>query len=691
MISRSLVAASLLAAALAGLIEVSVSAWRGEDVGLGFVAVHLAWLFGLGLVFAALAVAAGAERIAARLWFVAPAVVVMASFMLRRFGFGASLVAALIVLLAVWRLPEIGRESIVAGGVAGSILGVRTAVFFVKEYDGRNTGVGFLVGLVLTAAVAALIYGAVAILRSSKATAGSSKAAIDDESRPPLPAPRVWVAIVTVSILALAVAGWTGTPIPRRLEATALATEQPPVVVVVLDTVRADHLELYGYERETMPRLAEFARSEAVVVDRAISNAPDSLASHASLFTGLFPANHGAHRPLLVDTSPRFGYPMREDVPTLASVLRDAGYATMAVSANYGPASAEIGLGIDRGFDVYRSHPDGVCAFTRLSPWRSLARAIGGVVGESVWMPPCRRRYRRAGEITDEAIALIDAAGDSSFLLFVNYMDAHGPYDPPVAFRQRFEGYDPAAGEAGVTPAVRRGDADLPAAVRDHLVALYDGELAYLDTQLARLLDYLEQHSAWDEMLLVITADHGEAFGEHRLLDHSSSLYDVMIRVPLILKGGRNGAATALPGPGTRWDHPMQLVDIMPLALAHAGLEVPAGLDGRRPIQPPAPLRSWSFPPRAKVRFSERFRRELRSIEIEGFKLIEDHAGNRELYDLADDPGELHDLAAEQPGRVTVMLEAMGPWTTYRAANRPAEQALSNEALERLRSLGYLR
>ena len=91
------------------------------------------------------------------------------------------------------------------------------------------------------------------------------------------------------------------------------------------------------------------------------------------------------------------------------------------------------------------------------------------------------------------------------------------------------------------------------------------------------------------------------------------------------------------------------------------------------------------------MRFSERFRRELRSIEIEGFKLIEDHAGNRELYDLANDPDELHDLAAVQPERVAAMLEAMGPWATYRAANRPAEQALSDEAVERLRSLGYIR
>ena len=285
---------------------------------------------------------------------------------------------------------------------------------------------------------------------------------------------------------------------------------------------------------------------------------------------------------------------------------------------------------------------------------------------------------------------------DGFYLGFCGHCDRLRNGFGGVAFRERFEGFDTDAAEAGMPAAVQLGDEDLPAAIRDHLVALYDGELAYLDTELARLIEHLQRHSAWDDMLLVVTSDHGEAFGEHRLLDHSSSLYDVMIRVPLILKGGRSALAASapaagLPAGGARWGRPMQLVDIMPLVLNHAGIELPGTLDGRSPSQPPGLLRSWSFPPRAKVRFSERFRRELRSIEDEGFKLIEDHAGNRELYDLVNDPGELNNLAAEQPDRVAVMLDMMGQWTTYRAANRPAEEALSNETLERLRSLGYIR
>ncbi len=366
-------------------------------------------------------------------------------------------------------------------------------------------------------------------------------------------------------------------------------------MVIVLDTVRADHLAMYGYGHNTMPELETFARTEAVAVNRAIANAPNSLASHASLFTGLFSINHGAHMPLLVDTTTSLGYPLRADVPTLASVLRDDGYATLAVIANHGVVSREIGFGLERGFDVYRSHPRGDCAFIRASPWRPLAQWVGTLLGKDIWMAPCNRRYRRAAEITDEAIALVNATDTSNFLLFVNYMDAHDPYVPPPEFRNRFPGYDPAIiGEMADGTYLR--DTTFPGRLRAHEVSQYDAELAYLDTQLARFLRRLHEHPSWDDMLLVITADHGEAFGEHNLRGHSTSLYDVMIRVPLIIKFGRGSAD--VPTPGSRWERPFQLVDIMPTILAAAGVAIPPGLDGRPAAEVSTPLRSWAFPSR---------------------------------------------------------------------------------------------
>ena len=168
----------------------------------------------------------------------------------------------------------------------------------------------------------------------------------------------------------------------------------------------------------------------------------------------------------------------------------------------------------------------------------------------------------------------------------------------------------------------------------------YHRELLFLDTHLSRLIERLQQHPSWDEMLLVITSDHGEAFGEHDLVGHSSSLYDVMIRVPLILKLPRDTGLQDAPVVGTRWSRSMQLVDIAPVVLAHAGVDGSMDMDGRGLDADPSILRAWSYPSMALRGADDRYRRELRSIEEGEWKLIEDDRGTVELYDLQSDPGK---------------------------------------------------
>jgi arylsulfatase A-like enzyme len=462
--------------------------------------------------------------------------------------------------------------------------------------------------------------------------------------------------------------------------------------VIVLDTVRADHLKSYGYERDTMPQLEDWAARNAVTIDRAISNAPDSLAAHASLFTGRFPPDHGAHRPLLIDPRPpRFGYPLRPDLPTLASILRAQGYATAGISANHGPVSHEIGLGLDRGFQYYSSAPEPTCEFVVRSGWRRASARVGDLLGEGAWLPPCRVRYRRADAITNAAVSLVDRLGDGSFLLFVNYMDAHGPYEPPPGFREIFDGYDQAFVAGTPVQAARRavaeGSQELLPSLRRHMESQYDGELRFLDGQLQRLLRHLEAHPRWREMLIVIVSDHGEAFGEHRLLDHSSSLYDVMIRVPMIIKFGRQLLSGERLVDG-RWMEPMQLTDVLPLVLRHVGIDESPELELAGDA---SGLRAWSFPSPAKLRISPRYARELRSIEIDGWKLIDSTDGSLELFHLLTDPAERTDLAATRPEIVRTLLERLGPRSAYRADHLPAGEELSDDDLERLRSLGYIR
>ncbi len=353
-------------------------------------------------------------------------------------------------------------------------------------------------------------------------------------------------------------------------------------------------------------------------------------------------------------------------VPTVAERLSLAGYLTLGVSGNFGPVSRESGLGLDRGFDIYRSHPEVACQFARRSPWRVLARAVNRA-GAITWLSACRVRYRTADGITDDAITLVDRAGQSGFLLFVNYMDAHDPYAPPEAFlRQVSDG----------TPA--------------DLVTRYDGELLFLDTHLSRLIERLRQHQSWDEMLLVITSDHGEAFGEHDLVGHSSSLYDVMIRVPLILKLPRDSGLQDAPAAGARWLRRMQLADIAPVVLAHAGVDGSMDMDGRGLDADPSTLRAWSYPSMALRGADDRYRRELRSIEDGVWKLIEDDRGTVELYDLQSDPEEETNLASRHGMRVETMRAELGPRQPQTPRDRDPPE-LSEESLERLRSLGYVR
>ena len=238
------------------------------------------------------------------------------------------------------------------------------------------------------------------------------------------------------------------------------------------------------------------------------------------------------------------------------------------------------------------------------------------------WLSRCHVSYRRAEEITDDAIGLVDAAGTSTFFLFVNYFDAHEPSDPPAPFRNRFPDVDPELGprilERPEITRVLGEEQDLPVGWKAHLKALYDAELLYLDAHLARLLERLRRHPAWEEMLVTITADHGEAFGEHKLVGHSDLLYDVVLHVPLILRTRRRDPIPAIPPRGERWHRPMQLVDVMPLALAHAGVDTDIPSDGTAPDADAAPLRAWAFPSPSRSEISDRFKRARYSIEMAG-------------------------------------------------------------------------
>ncbi len=447
-------------------------------------------------------------------------------------------------------------------------------------------------------------------------------------------------------------------------------SNRPSVLLVVMDTVRADRLSAYGYGRPTTPELDAFAR-EAIRYARFYSTSSWTLPGHASLFTGQYPVQHGATQEHLR---------LDRDAATLAEILRNAGYETFGASAN--PVVGSIS-GLDQGFREFRD----------------------------VWRQPGDPFAAQAAHPVNAAFEdlLARTPRDRPFFAFLNYMEAHLPYQPPPALVQRVAG-------RRVNPLVARRVGGRkwfehyltgPYPERDLalLSDLYDAELARLSLALGDLLQTLRRDGRYDETLIVLTSDHGENLGEHGLVDHVFSLYETTVHVPLLLRlpgGQRGGSVDARLG---------QLVDLFPTLLLathsaplpNAGVDLLASAPGRdqvfaeyyRPDQALGMIDAES-----RTRHADRlapFQRRLRAIQRDGRKLIWGSDGRHELYEVVTDPGETENRIAEVDPRplqdaLDRTLETLAPEAARRSAL--AAQGLGDEAdratREALRALGYV-
>ncbi|MGH9673999.1 MAG: sulfatase-like hydrolase/transferase, partial [Bryobacteraceae bacterium] len=301
----------------------------------------------------------------------------------------------------------------------------------------------------------------------------------------------VAVALGAVGVVAVVVR--TGVPpdLPAAWRPSAGAAGRPNVVLLIMDSTRADHLSIYGYERNTTPRLEELA-AEATLFRSAYANSDNSLQSHASMFTGLYPTAHGAHgRP-----GNDVGLPLSSQVKTIASILAGHGYATLGIAANYFYLHPKFGLG--QGFQVYnlmRIAP----MFDELNTYmlRTLLRRLFARVLDTREMD---RLQRPAAEINQEAFGLLDQARNRRalpFLLTINYMDVHWPYLPPPPFDRLFPGrsrHFTMGYQRSLDPekqALSPGD-------RGHLFSQYDGSIASLDAEIGALIQKLKDLGYYD-------------------------------------------------------------------------------------------------------------------------------------------------------------------------------------------------
>jgi len=421
------------------------------------------------------------------------------------------------------------------------------------------------------------------------------------------------------------------------------------LILISLDTLRADRLGCYGYQRPTSPHLDAWSQG-AVLFTRAISLANETVASHQGLFQSKLPSQ-------AMGTESR---------TMLAGVLKAAGYRTAAFTGG-GPMSVALGFG--PGFQEFDE-----------DNW-SLSQSVPKAIP---WLEK-----------------QVPAGGGAPFFLFLHTFDVHLPYNPPppydTMFFPEYDGPVTGPGTQEVLRKVRRifewasfqGQFDVNERDRQKINALYDGGVAYLDAYLFRLFEALGRLKLTDRTMLVIFSDHGEEFWDHGSVLHAHTLYQELLHVPLIIR---------VPGYerySGRVSELVSLIDVVPTILDALDIDPPDGLQGRSLL--PA-MRGEPFPPRPALSEGLAFGLDLQAIIHADFKLIRyNHLPGRQtqLYYLAKDPQERHDLVGElveMRERLAGLLDAQ---TSPLAAKVPhpldrLPQGIDAKTLQRLRALGYV-
>ncbi|HTB14780.1 MAG TPA: sulfatase-like hydrolase/transferase [Bryobacteraceae bacterium] len=466
---------------------------------------------------------------------------------------------------------------------------------------------------------------------------------------------------------------------PRRSPARSSArpaASAPNVILITLDTVRADHLSLAGYERDTTPNLKHLAQ-EATVYANAVAPGNMTLSSHASIFTGLYPSWHQAHFEAGYDQA----RPLDTKYPVLPEMLFNQGFDTIGIVSNY--LFLNHAFGMDRGFGYY----DPAGPPLMLTKSYVLRNAVRNFL--ALFLEPWQYDsiFRRAEDINDAALTVLDQenAQHRKFFLFLNYMDAHGPYLPPARFATLYPGRNPrmtARHYGSMERQVLSEKRSLSDSERRHLVSQYDGGIAYMDSCIGTLIEQLKQRGLYDNTLLIVTSDHGESFGERSIIGHGLSVYQDEVHVPLIVKYPRTTTPQVI-------DHPVSLLDLLPTIFDVVGCETPKGIQGRSLLRDAHELVSESFMHPFISKWNPKYLQAEQAIFSGSMKFIESSTGNKELYDLSKDPEELHNLlpSAPAPALETKLIQFM------QAAARGGKfqiPQLGSKALENLKSLGYL-
>lgn len=400
---------------------------------------------------------------------------------------------------------------------------------------------------------------------------------------------------------------------------------RPNVVLITIDTLRADHLGCYGYEQIETPYIDALA-VDGIRFRTTVAQVPLTLPSHACILTGTYPMFHGVRD--------NVGYRLVDAKTTLAEILKPYGYHSAAFVGAYILNSK---FGLDQGFDLYDDQIPG-------------AKKGGGIIN-------LNEIERRAGEVIDRTIAWLEKSGRSPFFAWIHLFDPHDPYDPPARFRRLYS------------------------------TRPYDGEIAYVDQEVGRLISFLKGRKLYDDSLLIVVSDHGEAFGEHREFTHGYFVYDTTLLVPLIVKLPRQAHK------GRTVDRQVRTTDIVPTILQLLEIARPAEVQGAgmlglmlgRPVQWPREAYAETYYP---LQFGWSPLRSLRQAET---KYIA--APKPELYNLARDAGETSNNIAKNTalaGSLKSRLTELEAAFSDKSVTKQSAVPMKPDELERLAALSYV-
>jgi arylsulfatase A-like enzyme len=477
--------------------------------------------------------------------------------------------------------------------------------------------------------------------------------------------------IVTPRKLGLALALLVGLALVVLYAQAPPPQPPPPIVILSLDTLRADHLSAYGYSRPTSPTLDRLA-ADSIRFTSAHSQSSGTLPSHLSLLTSLNPPHFQITRKDGKNVSQGTTELMLpESVTTLAETLRASGYETIAFTDG-GPMSPRYGH--NHGFDRYEVTDPG-----------SLGTTLDGL--------------SRLLEERGRKVAASDSPETRSLFLFLHTFDVHEPYSAPEPFsrafsKESFKEMGQSLGFPAFSGLIEKNRSKLTPFDLREFSALYDNGILWADDSVSKLLELLEEHGLYRDAIIVVLSDHGEEFLDHGSFNHGATVYQELVHVPLILRlpGGQHAGRVV--------EQPVALIDVAPTVLDIAGIEIPEAFQGTSLLKAIETNNGAARLAERPIYFeSPRAVTGPRGLRRGDWKLIRNaKQGTVELYDLSTDPHERNNLALQAVDTREELSRLLSRWIQEMEdfgrqegwSAVPQERGPSEQELETLRALGYI-